>query len=104
LLRHPKKVSFKTTVTETLTTVRGTKITPLLRYPHHYNVALTVTACLCMTAAHYRESTNFSNCPRIYKPYEDNTTIKQNENKSSSSSSSSSSFKYRPAAYSGSEV
>jgi len=26
------------TVTETLTTVRGIKITPLLRYPHHYNL------------------------------------------------------------------
>jgi len=27
------------TVTQTLTTVRGMKITPLLRYPHHYNLA-----------------------------------------------------------------
>jgi hypothetical protein len=33
LLRHPKKGSFKTTVTKTLTTVRGIKIKPLLRYP-----------------------------------------------------------------------
>jgi hypothetical protein len=33
LLRHPKKGSFKTTVTDTLTTVRRMKITPLLRYP-----------------------------------------------------------------------
>jgi hypothetical protein len=32
LLRHAKKGSFKTTVTQTLTTVRGMKITPLLRY------------------------------------------------------------------------
>jgi hypothetical protein len=39
LLRHPKKGSFKTTVTPTLTTVRGMKSTPLLRYPHHYNLA-----------------------------------------------------------------
>jgi hypothetical protein len=37
LLRHPKKGS--STVTQTLTTVRGMKITPLLCYPHHYNVA-----------------------------------------------------------------
>jgi hypothetical protein len=39
LLRHPKNGSFKTTVTQTLTTVRGMKITPLLRYPHHHNLA-----------------------------------------------------------------
>jgi len=39
LLRHPKKASFKTTVTQTLTTVGELKITPLLRYPHHYNLA-----------------------------------------------------------------
>jgi hypothetical protein len=30
--------SFKMTVTQTLTTVRGMKITPLLRYPHQYNL------------------------------------------------------------------
>jgi hypothetical protein len=39
MLRHPKKGSLKTIVTQTLTTVRGMKITPLLRYPHHYNLA-----------------------------------------------------------------
>jgi hypothetical protein len=39
LLRHPKKGSFKTTVTQTLTTVRGMKITPLLHYLHHCNLA-----------------------------------------------------------------
>jgi hypothetical protein len=39
LLRRPKKGSFKTTVTQTLTTVRGLKITPLLGYLHHYNLA-----------------------------------------------------------------
>jgi hypothetical protein len=33
LPRHPKKGSFRTTVTQTLTTIRGMKITPLLRYP-----------------------------------------------------------------------
>jgi hypothetical protein len=33
-----KNGSFKTTVTKNLTTVRGMKITPLLRYPHHYNL------------------------------------------------------------------
>jgi hypothetical protein len=38
-LRHPEKGSFKTTVTQILMTVRGMKITPLLRYPHHYNFA-----------------------------------------------------------------
>jgi hypothetical protein len=38
LLRHPKRRSFKTNVTQTLTTVRGMKITPLQRYPHHYNL------------------------------------------------------------------
>jgi len=38
LLRHPKKGSFKTAVTQTLTTVRGMKITPLLCYTHHYNL------------------------------------------------------------------
>jgi hypothetical protein len=39
LLRHPEKGSLKTTVTQTLTTDRGMKITPLLRYPHHHNLA-----------------------------------------------------------------
>jgi hypothetical protein len=39
LLRHPKKDSFKTTVTQNLTTVREMKIMSLLRYPHHYNLA-----------------------------------------------------------------
>jgi hypothetical protein len=39
LLRHPKKGSFKTTVTRTIRTVRGMKITPLLRHPHHYNLS-----------------------------------------------------------------
>jgi hypothetical protein len=39
LLRRPKKGSFEKTVTQTLTTVRGMKITPLLRYPHHCNLA-----------------------------------------------------------------
>jgi hypothetical protein len=33
MLRHPRNGSFKTTVTQTLTTVREMKITPLLRYP-----------------------------------------------------------------------
>jgi hypothetical protein len=37
LLRHPKKGSFKTTVAQTLTTVRGMKIMPLLLYSHHNN-------------------------------------------------------------------
>jgi len=32
LLRHPEEGSFKTTVTQILTTVRGMKITPLLRH------------------------------------------------------------------------
>jgi hypothetical protein len=35
------------------------KFTPLLRYPHHYNLA-----SLCITAAHYRQSTNFAKGPR----------------------------------------
>jgi hypothetical protein len=39
LLHHPKMGSFKTTVTKTLMMVRGMKITPLLRYPNHYNLA-----------------------------------------------------------------
>jgi hypothetical protein len=39
LFRHPKKNYFKTTVTQTLTTVRGMKNTTLLPYPHHYNLA-----------------------------------------------------------------
>jgi hypothetical protein len=34
-----KKGSFKTTVTQILTTVRGMKNTPLLHYPHHYVLA-----------------------------------------------------------------
>jgi hypothetical protein len=34
-----KGILFKTTVTQTLTTVRGLKITPLLSYPHHYKLA-----------------------------------------------------------------
>jgi len=60
MLHHPNKGSFETTVTENLTTVRGMKITPLLRYPP------TITTwhkshCLhlCITAAHYHQSTNF---------------------------------------------
>jgi len=52
-------------LTRPLTTVRGMKITPLLRYPHHYNLALTVTASLCITAAYCRQYTNISNGPRI---------------------------------------
>jgi len=39
LLRHPKKGSFKTIITQSFMTVKGMKITPLLRYPHHYNLA-----------------------------------------------------------------
>jgi hypothetical protein len=39
LLGHPKKGYFKTIVTQTLTTVRRVKTKPLLRYPHHYNLA-----------------------------------------------------------------
>jgi hypothetical protein len=39
LLHHPKKGSFKATITQTLTTVRGMKIMPLLCYNHH-NLAL----------------------------------------------------------------
>jgi hypothetical protein len=39
LLHHPKKGSFKMTVTQTVTMVRGMKITPLLHYSHHYNMA-----------------------------------------------------------------
>jgi hypothetical protein len=35
---HPKKGSFETNITPILTT-RGIKITPLPRYPHHYNLA-----------------------------------------------------------------
>jgi hypothetical protein len=38
LLCHPKKGSFKMTITQPLTTVRGMKITLLLCYPHHYNL------------------------------------------------------------------
>jgi hypothetical protein len=33
------EISFKMTVTQTLTTVREMKIMPLLRYLHHYNLA-----------------------------------------------------------------
>jgi hypothetical protein len=33
LFYHPKKGSFETIITQTLTTVRGMKITPLLHYP-----------------------------------------------------------------------
>jgi hypothetical protein len=36
----------------------------LLRYSHHYNLA-QVTASLCITAAHCRKSTNFSNGLRM---------------------------------------
>jgi hypothetical protein len=64
MLRHPKEGSFKTTVTQTLTAVRGVKITPLLRYPHHYNLA-QITAYLCITAAHCCQSTNLSNGPHM---------------------------------------
>jgi len=37
--RSNKARRIKTTVTQNLTTVRGMKITPLLRCPHHYNLA-----------------------------------------------------------------
>jgi hypothetical protein len=60
-----KKCSFKTTVTHTLTKIRGMKITPLLRYPPPLQLGITVTASLCITAAHCRQSTKFSNGPRI---------------------------------------
>jgi hypothetical protein len=35
------------------------KSTPLLHYSHHYNLA-KVTASLCITGAHCRQSANFS--------------------------------------------
>jgi hypothetical protein len=35
LLRHPENGSFKNTITQILTTVRGMEIAPLLRYPQH---------------------------------------------------------------------
>jgi len=57
LLCHPKKGSFKMTVTHTLTTVRGMKIAPLQR-------GITVAASLCITAVHCHQSTNLSNSPR----------------------------------------
>jgi hypothetical protein len=60
-----KWVLFETTVTQILRTVRRMKITPLLRCPHHYNLA-QVTASLCITVAHCRQSTNFANGPRTY--------------------------------------
>jgi hypothetical protein len=63
-LCHPKKDYFKTTVTQTLTTVGGMKITPLLRYPPQKQLVITVNASFCITAAHYHQSTNFSNSPR----------------------------------------
>jgi hypothetical protein len=40
------------------------KFPPLLLYPYHYNLA-EVTASLCITAAHCRQFTNFSNGPRL---------------------------------------
>jgi hypothetical protein len=57
-LLHPKKASFKTTITHTLTTVRGMKITPPLQ------LGITVIASICITAAHFRQSTNLPNGPR----------------------------------------
>jgi len=46
------------TVTLNLMTVRGMKIIPL-------QLGITVTTCLCITAAHFHQSTNFSNGCRI---------------------------------------
>jgi len=43
-------------------TVRGMKITPLLHYPHHYNLA-QVIASLYIMAVHSHQSMNFSNGP-----------------------------------------
>jgi hypothetical protein len=56
-LLHPKKGYFKTTVTQNLTTVRGMNITPL-------QLGVTVTASLCITGAHCRQSTDSSKGPR----------------------------------------
>jgi NADH:ubiquinone oxidoreductase subunit 5 (subunit L)/multisubunit Na+/H+ antiporter MnhA subunit len=41
------------------------KITPLLRYPPPLQLGITVTVSLCITAAHCRQSKDFSNDPRI---------------------------------------
>jgi len=57
LLRHSKKCSFKTIVTQTLMTIRGIEIT----LPPPLQIGATVTASLCITAAHCQKSTNFSN-------------------------------------------
>jgi hypothetical protein len=73
MLRQPKKCSFKTTVTQIVTTVRGMEITPLLRYPYHYNLAQQSPP----PAAHCRQSTNFSNGPRIWKYFYQYRTVVQ---------------------------
>jgi hypothetical protein len=59
-----KRVFFKTTVTRTLTTVRGDEghATTTLLPP--LQLGITVTAPICITAAHCRQSTNLSNDPR----------------------------------------
>jgi len=49
------------TITQTLTTVRGMKITPP-------QLGITVTASLCITAMHCHQSRSFSNGPRIFGP------------------------------------
>jgi len=39
LHKVPTRSNKVRTVTQILTTVRGIEITPLLRYPHHYNLS-----------------------------------------------------------------
>jgi len=60
LLRHPKKGSFNDGYRDEDHTT--TTLTPPLQ------LGITVTASVCITAAHCRQSTKFSNAPRTSQP------------------------------------
>jgi hypothetical protein len=71
LHRHPKKGSFKMTITQMLMMVRGWRschyyVTPPLQ------LGITIITSLCIIAAYCRQSTNFSNGTRSYNVFLDN--------------------------------
>jgi hypothetical protein len=69
LLRHSEKGSFKATVTEALTTIKRDEDHATTTLLPPLQLVITVTVSLCITAAHCRQSTNFSNGPRTKVEY-----------------------------------
>jgi hypothetical protein len=66
LLRHTKKGSFKTAVTQTLNDGYRDEDHATTTLPPPLQLGITVTTSLCKTAPHCRQSTKFSNCPCIF--------------------------------------